>query len=373
LASNSLQSLSSDFCKELRFLVHLYLTYNPLTSISDSNFGFLQNPDLQLIRSDWYIVCCLAAQVKDCKPQDHFVSSCSNLISSTVQKSIILGEAIVITVGNIGAVAVQVLCKEVSLFIMVNLAFGDFLMGVYLLAISSVDLAYYGEFYTIIQQWTQSNTCLFLGLLNFVSSQVSTLLLCILSVARMVSIEKIRGMQLLKSKIWKICLGAWVVTSAMGTTYTLLILQRQGGAHNNLCILIGLSKHYHGISSLERVFQVLFIVSNVMILGLIVVSMAYVFTVVAKSARSVMQVGGDQNKARNSNLMIVGRRLILLLVCNVLSWFPFLMVSALLLAGIRVHDYVVQWIVILGVPISALTDPFLYSIASMKVYIKNKK
>jgi leucine-rich repeat-containing G protein-coupled receptor 8 len=368
LASNSLQTLDSHFCKELEYLTDLYLTDNPLISIAHS--GFLENPGLKLIRSSWYIVCCLAAHVEDCAPQNEFISSCSNLISSVVQRVCIMGESLVIVLGNIGAVMVQMISREDTKHLAMNLALADVLMGGYLLAIASVDVAYSGVFYTIVQTWPENVPCLVLGLLNFTSSQVSLLVLCLLSVARMVSIDKIAGMASIKGKIWKACVVAWILATAAGVTYTFLLYSRGQGARNNLCITIGISAHYRRISTMELIFQSLFIVFNLCVLAVIISSMVYIFHVVAKSMNSVRQVG-ISHQQHSFRLIKLGRRLLLLLTCNVLSWLPFMCVSILLLLGVPVHDYVVQWIAILGVPICAFTDPFLYSIAPLKASIKN--
>jgi hypothetical protein len=284
-----------------------------------------------------------------------------------------MGEAIIIILGNVGAVIVQIASNDNIAFLTVNLALADVLMGAYMLAIASVDMAYSGMFYTIVQHWIHSKACVVLGLLNFASSQVSLLILSILSVARMVSIDKIGGMSLIKSKIWKACIGAWIIAITVGMSYTILLLLLDTGANNNLCITIGISNQYQYLTPLERVYQIMFIGCNLILLGVIVTSMVYIFHAVAKSTRAVRQAGDTANKAHSLRLIKLGRRLLLLLTCNVLSWLPFLCVSILLLLGVPVHEYVVQWIAILGVPICACTDPFLYSIAPLKACIKERR
>ena len=93
LTSNKLNSLETYFYSDLGSLSQLYLNDNPLMNIAGS--VFLQNPGLMMIRSDWYMVCCVAIDTNNCQPQNQFVSSCSNLISSTGQIVMIMVQGII--------------------------------------------------------------------------------------------------------------------------------------------------------------------------------------------------------------------------------------------------------------------------------------
>ena len=54
-------------------------------------------------------------------------------------------------------------------YLIVSLIFADMLMGVYLLALETVDLMYNMVFHEIVSEWTSSITCAVLGLLNLIS------------------------------------------------------------------------------------------------------------------------------------------------------------------------------------------------------------
>ena len=71
-------------------------------------------------------------------------------------------------------------------------------------------------------------------------------------------------------------------------------------------------------------------------------------------------------------LLHVGLKLISLLICNVLSWLPFLIVSILLVSDVTVHENILQWVAVLGLPICACTDPILYNLASFKTYMSKR-
>ena len=242
LVSNKLKSIEAYFFSELTMLSHLYLSNNPLINIAPG--VFLGNPALVMIRSDFYMVCCVAISTGDCQPQNQFVSSCSDLISSVHQKVAILTQGIIVVVFNIGALVSQFILKHSSLserYLIVSLGFNDVLMGVYLLLISSVDLIHNRVFYIIISEWTCSVTCTILGMISFVSSEVSLLTLCILAYTRMISINQFGGMSLMKGKIRIACVVAWVVIVITGVVFVVCLRTLGMGLRNNMCILLGIS------------------------------------------------------------------------------------------------------------------------------------
>ena len=137
LASNKLECIEAHFFNKLNMLSHLYLSDNPLITIAAKSF--MGNPALVMIRSDLYLVCCVAISTKDCQPQNQFVSSCSDLISSLPQRVAIMAQGIIVVVCNIGALVTQFTPMHTSSserYLIISLGFADFLMGVYLLALS---------------------------------------------------------------------------------------------------------------------------------------------------------------------------------------------------------------------------------------------
>ena len=151
--SNELTSLESHFCHDLTLLSHLYLSENPLIHITTD--VFLRNTDLIMIRSDWYMVCCVAFATKDCQPQNHFFSSCSDLISSDLQITAIITQGFIVFIGNIGALVVQCVVYKggnSDQFLIVSLISADLLMGFYLLAIAAINLIYNKVFYQVVAE-----------------------------------------------------------------------------------------------------------------------------------------------------------------------------------------------------------------------------
>ena len=334
---------------------------------------FLETPRLVVIRSDWYMVCCVAVQVEDCHSQNQFISSCSNLVSSFAQRAITIAQGIIIVIGNIGSIVVQVGCQgnPAERYLMVSLAVADLMMGMYLLAVSYIDIKYINVFYQIVAEWTSSYTCVIFGLINFVSCEMSLMILTILSVVRLISVDKVNGMISLKSKIRIACFSAWMVTIIVGLVNIIYVFTQSIKIRNSLCIILGISDQRF-ITYFEQIFQIFIIICNILLLIVMTVCMGFIFLVVKNSFDTLMKIGSCINKlhsTHNARLSKVALKLALLLLCKILTWLPFMIVSILLQAGQNVHENVQQWVVVLGLPLCATTDPILYNLANLKTYL----
>ena len=190
----------------------------------------------------------------------------------------------------------------------------------------------------------------------------------------MISINQIGGMLLIKTKIKAACVVKWIVIVACGVACA-VCLQTQGmGLRNNMCILLGISQsHQRYVTALEHVLQIVLIVVAMLLLIAMMVSIANIFRICAKSYLSVLNIGGQRVKYREMRLIRIGIKLLLMLVCNVLTWIPILIVSTLLLMGIPVHETILQWVVVVGLPFCAITDPILYNLSAIKTYINTNR
>ena len=77
---------------------------------------------------------------------------------------------------------------QVHSFLITNLALGDFLMGVYMLIIASVDLYYRGRYIIYAKFWKQSVLCKFAGFVSTFSSELSVFTLTVITIDRFICI-----------------------------------------------------------------------------------------------------------------------------------------------------------------------------------------
>ena len=176
-------------------------------------------------------------------------------------------------------------------YLIFSLGFADFLMGVYLLALSSVDFIYNRVFYIIVSEWTRSFTCNMLGMISFVSSEVSLLTLCILAHARMISINKFGGMLVIKAQIRAACIVTWVVIVTSGVACVVCLNTLGTGLRNKMCILLGISpSHQRYVTDLERMLQIVLIVAAMLLLFIMTAIMVNIFHTSIKSFSANLQV-----------------------------------------------------------------------------------
>jgi len=278
-------------------------------------------------------------------------------------------------VNNVGALLAQLVLEkteEAQKYLLVTLAVADLLMGLYLAPLAYIDLSYSSTFYMIVSEWTGGVTCSILSLVNFLSSEVSLLILSILSLARVASIQKIGRMRGIKSIIKVVCGAVWTLTSFLGVVYVSYLYMNNIRVRNNMCVFLGvLHKRY--ITFPELLVQGLLIGVNTICLLMMIGSAFSMLYIVTQSLRSVTKTSGQKVKAREGRILKIGLKLMLLVFCNVLTWLPILVVSTLLLQGTTdVHEAVLQWVAVLGLPICACVNPVLYNLASFKLYICKK-
>ena len=360
LTANRISVVKAHFFSDLIHLKFLYVDENPIIDI-DSGI-FLQNSQLFYIRSDWYMVCCTAFTVKDCKPQGAFVSTCSSLFSGIPEKFLITSQGLTATVTNSFSLIYRLFYyKAITAHkaLMISLSGADLLMGLYLGLLSGVDLHTDGSFYLIVTQWTNNNICIAASLLNFVSSHVSLMILMILSFSQWRTISKVGGLRNVRKQVIVGSVISWVFILSMGVAHVIYSYLHGLTLRNNMCIIMATS-NIRNISSFEFSFLWVMITADVCFLVLLTVSMFGILSVISASSQTVNAFSATST--RKFVMMRTCRRVALLLFCNALCWLPLLIICILMLSGVSFHENVLIWITVLLIPVSATTDPLLYNI-----------
>lgn len=93
-----------------------------------------------------------------------------------------------------------------------NLAFADFLMGVYMITIASADVFYRGRYIFYDEAWRTSNWCKMAGILSNIASEGSVLLLCMITLDRLFVIKYPFGQVKFTPRLAGIaCCAIWAV------------------------------------------------------------------------------------------------------------------------------------------------------------------
>ena len=192
LSQNKLTSIQSMHFQGLTSLRYLHISDNNI-DLGPDKADLFSNLDLAFLASDDYTFCCyadLVAGKDECLPEkDHF-SSCEDLLSSVVQRAALWLMGWVALLGNMFVFVWWSLKGEsrVSSYLVKYLSIADFLMGVYMISIASVDTHYRGRYIDYAIWWRNSGWCAMLGVVATISSEASVFTLVAITTDRLTAI-----------------------------------------------------------------------------------------------------------------------------------------------------------------------------------------
>ena len=262
LSGNYLKVIKNHFFQGLVSLQVLDLDNNPIIEISQ--FALLACTDLMLLQSDWFMVCLVAPVTTHCTPMHDSLSSCQDLLSTDLHRFGILFQSVFAFVANVIFACMNIYNKphEYVLFIHLNIA--DGLMGVYLGIIAGSDLVYKGSFRCIVSIWHQHGLCKAAALTNFLSSQMSLLILLFISFDRAKNIASIIKKENNK-KLYLCLMITWVIVFGITVAFFISLHFNFIRIQNNLCLIFGISGNKE-MNLQEIILNILFVTLNTVLL-----------------------------------------------------------------------------------------------------------
>ena len=319
LSRNNLLTLSDVFVG-LDGLRSLNISRNPGLFIQRQEFDELFL--LRTLESDDFKYCCFVndrVAAENCLPAKDEFSSCQDLMSREVLKAFLWILGLMAFVFNLFVLLWRRREKTtVGSFFIMNLAASDFLMGIYMVVLASVDAYYRGVYIEYAKDWTGSWLCQALGVINTLSSEASVFTLCIITLHRVYVIVYPLRSALFSMKVARLLvLGAWMVALVL-SLLPLLPLEYFGGqfyGRSSVCISIYLTNEktpgwefsvavYHGINFFSFV--------------LIFLSYAYIYFVV-KNTRSTARKGSHTPSQSD---IALARKLAVIVATDFLCWVP---------------------------------------------------
>ena len=212
LHHNALVGLRPESLAPLVQINHLLLTENILSDVTQDVFE--GSPTLKELNTDAYKFCCIAPQTEVCTPEADEFSSCEDLMDNYALQMSIWVLGFLACVGNFFVIIWRTRRRSIliSSFFIINLGISDFLMGVYMLIIASVDTYYRGVYIVYADSWRSSWLCQFAGILAMLSSEVSVFMLTAITADRWMNIMfplKMGNYRMKHAKI--VVLTGWLV------------------------------------------------------------------------------------------------------------------------------------------------------------------
>ena len=319
---------------------------------------------------DEYILCCYAEKavpgVRCISPKDEF-SSCSDLMKNKGVQICVWILGLTALVGNLLVILMRVFVKEdnkVHSFLLTNLAISDLLMGVYLLIIAIKDVQWQGEYFKHDVNWRSGLTCAFTGILSMASSEVSVLMLTLITTDRLICIVFPFKMQRMNRKCAYVIVGGiWIfgimisIIPTLGFDY-FFDKKREVGFYGKSAVCLPLQLSTERQAGWEYAVGIFIILNFVSFIYILTAYTAMFFSVkgVAKQVRST-------NMKRESKM---ARRMMFIVLTDFLCWMPVIVIGLLSLLG-KFHDPEKQayvWIAVFVLPVNSALNPILYTFST---------
>lgn len=299
-------------------------------------------------------------------PKDEF-SSCSDLMKNKAVQVCVWILGLSALLGNLFVILMRVIVKEdnkVHSFLLTNLAMSDLMMGVYLLIIAFKDVQWQGEYFKHDINWRSRIMCAFTGVLSMVSSEVSVLMLTLITTDRLICIVfpfRVRRMN--RALAYIIVVGIWIFGILMSIIPTFGFNyfydnERNVGFYGKSAVCLPLqlsSERQAGWEYAVGIFIGLNFASFVYILSAYIV-MFFTVKGVSKQVRST-------NMNRESQM---AKRMVFIILTDFLCWMPVIIIGVISLFG-QFHDPEKQayvWIAVFVLPVNSSINPILYTFST---------
>ncbi|KAK7090150.1 hypothetical protein V1264_009989 [Littorina saxatilis] len=352
--------------KAMYFLKTLDLRGCPLSSFPRDVFQSLSS--LEAVYADNYKLCCKDTlpdkfNVEYCFAPEDEISSCDSLLRSHVYRVFLWLLAGLAVTGNVFTIVFRLRAERgrsltcFSIFVS-NLGVADLLMGVYLAMVGGADQVYFGSYLWRDDDWKGSVACRVAGFLSLVSSEVSALTICLITLDRVIVLcfpfTKVRFG---KHSALVACGAAWALGLLLAAV-PLLPVTSSWRFYSQTGICIPLPVTRTTFPGQGYAFGVI-IVFNFVLFLFIAAGQAIIYWSVKKNS---VQTTDSSRKARD---LSIARRLFTIVVTDFLCWFPIGLLGLLASGGVPIPGEVNVAMAIFVLPLNSALNPFLYTLNSV--------
>ena len=283
-----------------------------------------------------------------CTPQPNALNPCEDVMGYEWLRVLVWFVVLAALCGNLAVIIVLITGRSkmtVQKFLMCNLSFADFLMGLYLLLLASIDAHSLGEYFNHAVSWQNDGGCQIAGFLTVFSSELSVFVLMVITLERWYAISH----AIYVTKRLKLRQASCLMLAGWSFAVTMALLP-----------LVGVSSY--GTVSICLPMEA----KNPVDTG-------YIFSILLLNGIAFMVIGGCYVsmyfKVRNSdssarqNDATIAKRMALLVFTNFLCWAPIAFFGLTASAGTPLIDITNSKILLVFFyPLNSCANPFLYVI-----------
>ncbi|XP_069106644.1 G-protein coupled receptor GRL101-like [Argopecten irradians] len=252
--------------------------------------------------------------------------------------------------------------KNYSLFTL-NLAISDLLMAIYMLIIGVIDVYYNGVYAWNDQEWRNSILCTIAGVLSTVSSEMSTFLILLVTIDRLIVVMFPLSRLSRGDVSWKLAVSSSMILWIVSITFAVIPIVTMQSYFNGefysqsgVCLALPLT----GVEQpgTEYSFAV-FVCLNSFLFIVIFIGQICICKCLRKSGRNITS---SQSRQRERS---VSTTLFFVVMTDFCCWFPIGVMGMISRYGIQIPGEVYALVMVYVLPINAAINPFLYTASAV--------
>ncbi|KAH9490750.1 hypothetical protein Btru_051142, partial [Bulinus truncatus] len=287
------------------------------------------------------------------------ISSCGDLIADMAKRTLLWVMAIAALFGNAAVIIFRVFINRAMFKVsygmfVISLGVADFMMGVYLLIIASVDI-FYRDIYVLHEKyWRLSALCTFSGFLSTLSSESSIFFVSLITLDRFLAMKFPFGQHRFSktSSIFSTVL-AWALSfiiALMPVIYPDWLVY----SSNGMCLGLPLT----GSGEPGWMYSLtIFIFLNFVMFVLIAIGQVAIYRSLGGRKKISMH-----NPSRRKNEIDVAKQLFIIAVTDFLCWFPISVLGLLSIKGQIVSREMYAWLIVFVIPLNSAVNPMIYTV-----------
>ncbi|KFM82218.1 G-protein coupled receptor GRL101, partial [Stegodyphus mimosarum] len=369
LQNNNIEKVETGAFVGLHSVTVLDIKGNDIVDFTSHIFTGLKS--LEYLYTDSYTFCCMASSLvslQNCLPPPDEISSCEDLMSSPVQRSFLWVLGIIALLGNLFVIIWRSKTKDssrISSTLILSLGCADFLMGIYLIIIASVDVYYRSIYIENSDKWKRSTLCKICGFLSTVSTEVSVLTLAFITLDRLICLcFPLSQRRFSLQFTYRLIASSWIIAGVMAAIPLVVEPYFQGRfyARSGVCLALHITNHRP--AGWEYSVAIFFCLNSIAFI-IIVLAYLYMYITIRQSYQNMSRLMSRQTRENK-----IGRQMALIVLTNSMCWFPIIVMGMLAMSGINITGEAYSWTAIFVLPLNSATNPLIYTISSLHFHTR---
>ncbi|KAH9514432.1 hypothetical protein Btru_025235 [Bulinus truncatus] len=283
-----------------------------------------------------------------CTPQPNAFNPCEDLMGYEWLRVFVWFVLLAALGGNLVVIVVLLTARSkltVPKFLMCNLSFADFLMGLYLLLIASVDVHFLGDYFTHAVSWQNDGGCQVAGFITVFASELSVFVLTVITLERWYAISQ-----------------AIHVNKRLRMRQATCLMFVGWGYASSMAVLPILGVSGYGAVSICLPMEARDLWDVVYITGLLLFNGAAFTTICGCYISMFLKVRASENMERRNDVTIA-KRMAILVLTNFICWAPIAFFGLTASFGLPLIDITnSKVLLVFFYPFNSCANPFLYAI-----------